>query len=305
MTNSREQQVKEILTKNNLDFRIEKLPMTAKLRVQSINESGELVTSLRDVETDTFGLYNDKTGEVINTVKKGYVVSQNDEVVDLVLQGMEKYGQLSVRNGYSLDGGKKTFLQLEVEGTSKVGDDTIQQYVTIVDSNDGSSGLMVGVGDFTFSCKNQFYRFADDKKSILRHSASLEEKLKRLPIMIGTALDESMELLKTYRKLASTPMTAKLADDLVKYLVGYDRTMIGSEDISTRNSNIIESVYSHIDKEVNQKGRNLWGLHSGITSWTTHDKSAPKRNNGRIESSAVGTNSKTNLKSLEFVSEFI
>jgi hypothetical protein len=305
MKTSRQEKVQEILTQNDLDFRIEKLPLFAKLPVQAVSETGEIVTSLQDVETNSYGLYNDKTGEIIYTCKEGYVVSQNDEVVDLVLQGMESFGQLSVNRAYSLDGGKKTFLQLAIDGTAKVGDDDIKQYVTIIDSNDGSSGLMVGVGDFTFSCKNQFYRIADDKKEILRHSASLTEKLQRLPLMIGDALGDSMRLLETYRKLASTPLTANLADELVKYVIGHDRTMLGSDEISTRTNNIIESVYSHIDKEIAQKGKNLWGLHSGITSWTTHDKSAPRRNNGRLESSLVGTNSKTNLKSLEFVESLI
>ena len=51
---------------------------------------------------------------------------------------------------------------------------------------------------------------------------------------------------------------------------------------------------------MNDKGENLWGLHSGVTRWTTHDKSAPRRENGRVESLIVGTNYKVNQSSLEF-----
>ena len=60
----------EILTTYGLDFRIEKAPMFA------MNAAGEQVPS------PYFGLINSKSNEVINTVKEGYEVSQNNEIVD-------------------------------------------------------------------------------------------------------------------------------------------------------------------------------------------------------------------------------
>jgi hypothetical protein len=57
--------------------------------------------------------------------------------------------------------------------------------------------------------------------------------------------------------------------------------------------------------EMAQKGQNAWGLHSGVTRWTTHEKSAPRRENGRMESMMVGTNYRTNQKSLEFTRELV
>ena len=48
---------------------------------------------------------------------------------------------------------------------------------------------------------------------------------------------------------------------------------------------------------------NLFGLFSGVTSWTTHSKSAPRRENGREESIMVGTNYKTNNDAFEFTME--
>lgn len=64
--------VNEILVAHNLDFRIEK----------------EQLLSATGKPTPFYGLFNDKTGECINSVKEGYTVSQNDEVVELILEGM-------------------------------------------------------------------------------------------------------------------------------------------------------------------------------------------------------------------------
>ena len=45
---------------------------------------------------------------------------------------------------------------------------------------------------------------------------------------------------------------------------------------------------------------NLWGLHSGVTSFTTHEINKPKRLNGDIESMVGGNAYKYNMKSFEF-----
>ena len=72
--------VNEILVAHNLDFRIEK----------------EMLLSTSGKPTPYYGLFNDKSGECLNTVKESYTVSQNDEVVELVLNGMQGFGELSV-----------------------------------------------------------------------------------------------------------------------------------------------------------------------------------------------------------------
>ena len=278
--------VNEILVAHNLDFRIEK----------------ERLLSATGKETPFFGLFNDKTGECINSVKEGYTVSQNDEIVELVLNGIKGFGELSVTKAGALNGGRKVFLQLGIEGMSKVGDERIKRYVTIIDSNDGSTGLSVGIGELVMSCSNQFFKFYKSGQSKLRHTASLTQRIKEIPYLIEMALLESLKLTETYKHFQSTPLTKGLADEMVRHILGFDKTMsIKTEsELSTRSLNAMETLYGHIKKETNQKGDNLFGLFSGVTSWTTHEKSAPRRENGREESMMTGTNYRTNEQGLQF-----
>jgi hypothetical protein len=278
--------VNEILVANNLDFRIEK--------EQLLSSTGR--------PTPFYGLFNDKTGECINSVKEGYTVSQNDEVVALVLEGMQGFGELSVSKAGALNGGRKVFIQLGIEGMSLVGTERIKRYVTVIDSNDGSTGLSVGIGELVMSCQNQFFKFYKSGQSKLRHTASLTQRIKEIPYLISKALEESLKLTETYKQFQSTPVTRKLADEMVKYILGFDKNMSIKTDseLSTRSRNAMDSLYNHIEKETNQKGMNLFGLFSGVTSWSTHDKSAPRRENGREESIMVGTNYRTNNDAFEF-----
>jgi hypothetical protein len=289
MNSEMKNKVNEILVNHNLDFRIEK----------------EVLLSASGKETPYFGLFNSKSGECINSVKESYTVSQNDEIVELVLRGMEGFGELSVSKAGSINGGRKVFIQLAIDGMSIVGDEKIKRYVTIIDSNDGSTGLGVSIGELVMSCQNQFYRFYKNSQSKLRHTASLTQRIKELPFLIETVLSENLRLTETYRKFQSTEVTQKLADDMVKYLLGFDRNMsIKTEsETSTRSLNMMNDLYGHISKETAQKGMNLFGVFSGVTSWTTHSKSAPRRENGREESLMIGNNYKTNNDAFEFTME--
>lgn len=287
------QKTQEILVENGLDFRIEKEPL--------------LGTSGRP--TDFFGLYNSKSNKCLNVVKDGYTISQNDEIVELVLSGMEKFGDsISVQKAGSLNDGRKVYIQLKLQGASNVNGDIIERFVTIIDSNDGSTSLSVGTGDKTMSCQNQFYRFYKNSQSKFRHTATIEQKKMEIPYLIQSALNESLQQVELYRKMESTPLTKNLSDKLVQYLLGYDRVLTSAEklaSISNKSVNHMERLYTNIEHQISEKGENFWGLHSGVTRWTTHDLSSPKRDNGKVESMLTGTAYKYNNLSMEFLAELV
>jgi hypothetical protein len=285
--------VNEILTNHGLDFQIEKQPLTIT------NSKGELLT------TNYFGLINTKSNEVINTVKDSYTVSQNADIVQLMLEGMEPFGsQLSVSKAGALNGGRKVFLQLEVEGFSRVGDDMVKRYVTLIDSNDGSTSLSIGFGDFCMRCSNQFYKFYKKGEAKFRHTESMQGKIKTIPTLIQTSLNESLRQIETYNKMASTSISKSLADKMVKHLLDYDRVLTSVEKqslLSTRSINIMDKLYADIETEFKEVGQNMWGLLGGVTRFTTHNQSIPKRDNGRMESLLInGSGYKMNQKALQF-----
>jgi len=291
------QQVSDLLKAHGLDFKIEKALLFAHREDES-----QLVTPY-------YGLINCETNEVINTVKKGYTVSQNDEVIELVLTGMQKFGdQLKVHNAGSLDGGRKVFMQLEIQGEGRVGDDFVTRYVTIIDSNDGSASLSIGIGDVTMSCQNQFTKFYKAGDAKFRHTATIEQKMKGIPTLIEGALNESLKQIELYNEFLAYEITKHTIHELVKFVLGYDREITSMEKLaekSTRSINKMDALYNHIEKETNGKGMNLWGLHSGVTSFTTHELKGPKRTNGQLESSMIGAGYKMNQQSLKFATKLV
>jgi hypothetical protein len=290
-TSSTDEQVKKILVENSLDFRIEKLPLFV--------QSGD-----SPISTPYWGLLNTKTGEVINTVKEGYRVSQNEEVIRMIVEGIKPFGSsLKVTKGSSINGGRKVFLQLEIEGTSLVGSDTITRYITFLDSNDGTSSLSIGIGDICARCTNQFYRFYKSGQNRFRHTATIEEAINSIPRIIEGALDESMKQIQIYNSFVSTKCSRELAHKMVNHLLGFDKTTFSSTEKGTRSENIMNSLYADINTEFSQVGENLWGLLGGITRFTTHNIASPKRTNGALESLICGSGYNMNQKALELCLE--
>lgn len=266
--------VKEILKAHGLDFRIEKRQLFAN------DEGGtQLITPY-------YGLFNSKSGECINTCKVGYHVSQNEDIVDMVLKGTAKFGdQLTVSKAGSINGGRRVFLQLAIEGESLVGDDKVTRYITIIDSNDGSTSLCVGIGDKVAHCTNQFFKFYKAGEAKFRHTATLEQKIASIPDLIEVALGKSMEQIKVYRKFLSTPLTEALAKKVINDVLKFDTAV----ELTGRQQIIHDNLLNAIKIEREYCGDTVWGLFNGVTRFTTHHQSVPKRTNGREESLINGT----------------
>jgi hypothetical protein len=90
---------------------------------------------------------------------------------------------------------------------------------------------------------------------------------------------------------------------MVKALLGFDRKYTAMDVLkekSTRSINLMDKLYNHIEREMDSKGQNLWGLHSGVTSYTTHEQKKPNRVNGDMESVLIGSGYKMNQTSMKF-----
>ena len=289
--------VKQLLKENGLDYEIQKLPMEAK------GQNGE------NIETPYFGIYNPKHEKFLYSSKESYRVTQNEEIVKAIVEGTKKFAnELDFYSVKDINYGSKLIANLEIQGNEKFGNDKMKRFISIMDSNDGSIGLKVGVGFLVYSCTNGLYMFKGDENSFnvkSKHTQSIEGKIHQLSSMVEGYMEKSFSMLDKFKQFQSTKVSRELVHELSSELLGVSKAMtekeMEKEGVSTRKTNQMEALYRNMETELNSKGENLWGLLNGVTRWTTHEKSAPNRENGRIESMTSGSNYKTNMEALEFV----
>jgi len=288
-----------ILNTFGLNYNIDEVPLT-------YTYDGEIYLS------DKKALINSATKKRVGIVGKDYGVTQNYTLADIVNRGVDKLTmdklnipELTPKFGGHIKGGAKVYLQFGIKGISKVGNDEILKYITIIDSNDGSTSLSVGIGDFTMSCSNEFYKFHKAGQSKFRHSATIMTRANEISYLIESSLMESMKQVELYQNMEGIQINDELKNrlifDVLKTANGGERSITTIDDVlrgdlHTVTQNNLDGLKRHIAKEMNQKGHNLWGLHSGVTSWTTHEKS--KKDMG---AKLVGTSYKYNQKSIQFM----
>jgi len=287
-----ENKVQTILTEAKLDWSIDKIQLTGVHNEKIIN-SGYV------------GLVNSKTQKVLHAAKPSYTPCQNDELVRILMKGSQAFGNLKYNWGGAMNGGKKIFLNLKIADAYSVRGEELKRYVTGINSNDGSAAVSFGYGNTVPSCDNQFRKFLRERFHKIYHNSSMDEKLEQVPEILYHILEEELQLMKIYSELAETNISKDLANDLVKSLIGYDRTATKEEledmGIKQRSLNIMNSLHNAIDFEIKDKGENMWGLFNGVTRFTTHDKSVPKRSFGREESLYFGSGATMNNDALQFV----
>ena len=141
------EKVWNILEQYGLDWAV------SKRAVKVLSDEQEIIN------TDFYGVMRDDTKKVFNTVKAGYEVYQNWELVEL-LQKVANETDLNIDNGGSFNDGGKIFLQLNSGQATGIGEnnDTIEKKITAINSHDGSTSLTWGQTNLTISCQNTFHR---------------------------------------------------------------------------------------------------------------------------------------------------
>lgn len=233
-------------------------------------------------------------GDILGVMSEHYSVFQNEELAELCEAISGEFGY-TIHKGGTLNGGKKVFLQLSAGVVSGIGEnkDSINKYVTALNSFDGSSSVCFGSLGFTISCENTFYKAVrEEGMSRVRHTSTMRDRIDAAKRQILGIVEADQSLYETFFKMANAPMTPEIVRNVVQELTGVDTSKTPSAiraDHSTRKYNIATELLDSIRRETAYKGGSLWGLMSGVTHYTTHKASAPKRENGRVESKMTGS----------------
>ncbi len=245
------------------------------------------------IPVDYYANQRSDNKEVLSVVSEGYSVFQNEEMVELC-EAMASTFDYKIHSGGALHGGRKVFLQLDAGSITGIGEnkDTVKKYITAVNSFDGTTSVSFGSLGLTISCQNTFFKAARHQDMTrIKHTSTMREKIEAAKCQIEILRAQEEELYKKFFIMAETQATPEHIRQVVKRAVGLDiakQQTSQEKEYSTRKVNIAQSLLENIKYEMSYKGETLWGLMSGVTRYTTHTQSAPKRENGRIESKLVG-----------------
>ena len=276
-TMSKGQTIVDLLEQHDLFWNVKKTPL--------ITPEGD--------ETGFYGTQREDTKEVFATVKDGYQVLQNWELAEMISEAAGRF-DMNVSRGGHFKGGARVYLQIETGNLIGIGDnnDTVKKYLTAINSHDGSSSIAFGMTNVTVSCDNVFHKVARtagmDK---IRHSVSMRENIEIMMRQFELIKEQEKSLYEKFRRMASVGMTSNDTIKVVQAVTGVDmrtKATEASDLYSTYQMKNTEQLMARINQETAQKGDTLWGLFSGVTSYTNRDMRKPNRSNSLMESKLQG-----------------
>ena len=258
--------------------------------------------------TPYFGIVRDDKQITFSTCKEGYVPFQNSELAEMLIRLSEKTGYDISGGGMFNEGGK---LYLQLKSPNKItgigaNSDTVNGFLTGINSHDGTTALKFGETNITISCANTFMAACREMKSSLRHTQSIHDRVEAAIREINGIVVSEKSLFDTFIKLAEIPATKQAIARIVKDITEVDTLLTKAEiqeKYTTYAVNRSGELLQAIAKEMAQKGNTMWGLMSGVTNYTTHTMPVPKRDNARLESLYTGSGYSINNDSFKTIKE--
>jgi len=229
---------------------------------------------------DKISIVREDNNTSLGVMGKDYQPYQNQEMFELLERVSNQTG-LELKKGGMFGGGSKVFVQLK-SNDLKLNGDTIEGYLTGINSFDGSTSLAFGPSNITISCMNTFYSAFRSIKTKVRHTSNMSVRIDELVKTLELSLQEEEQMFKNIVKLSEAPYDPSkvshrvgYGDRVLRTLFDIDKNvdLYDENSISGNKRNKMTKYYVDLNGEIKEKGGNLWGLFSGVTKFTTHSLS--------------------------------
>lgn len=245
--------------------------------------------------SEYYGIFRKDTNKPIGAVGEGYVVMQNAELAEHVVEASR--GVITDFTGGTFKGGKRIFYQGKLQ-EEFVGNDTVKRNITAMNSHDGSSSIGFGFANTVISCQNTFYRAMKEIQKF-RHTATASERLELVRIEIQAALTAENEVIDNYKRMADTPVKLDTQKKVIAQLFNLEveDLMKDADTVSPAKQNQMTLFAKIMQQEMAQKGETLWGLFNAVTYKTNHiDTKSGNKQKDVLEYVMVGAGADKNKK---------
>lgn len=273
-----------ILEETNLNWTVSKKP---------------LITEVEGLTTNSFGLFREDTKKWLGTVGKQYAPYQNSSLVETIVKASHNIN--TDISGGSLSGGKKVYLQLQLED-EQIENDTVKRYITALNSHDGTTSIAFGSSNTVVVCQNSFYMAYKDLNKV-RHTHTADAKIKIIREKLENAMLSDSLLMDNYKRMTEAPIEKSIVKTILSEIFSENFDNGLTKDISSKKRNQMKTFNTVIEKECASHGASLWGLFNAVTYYTNHIK--PKNKNEKTEYIMTGAGAKLNFKTYENIINYM
>lgn len=278
--------IAEAIVAAGLDWRVGLKP----LFTVDPSPTGDVVSKV-----PAFATFRETDGSVLGVVGPRYTPLQNSEAFDF-FQPFLDANEATIECAASLKDGKRVFVlaKLKRDAMDIVKGDSVEKYILLSNSHDGTLAVRVGFTPIRVVCANTLAMAHDAGTSQLlrvRHSKDVKLNLEAIREVMDTANASFEATAEQYRVLASRQINAT---DLKKYIQI-------SLALPSESERVLDKVTPLF---LTGKGNDMpgvrgtyWAAYNAVTEYLTHQ--AGRTRDNRADSALFGLGATANVRALQ------
>ena len=242
--------------------------------------------------TPAFGVFRTDNNRCLGIVGAKYVPTQNEEILDMLLEAAARVN-ISGERGGMLGEGQKVYYQFPLQDV-KIGGSFNKRYLTALTSHDGSSPIGFGATNVTVVCANTFYMALRDSQRV-RHTKNSHGRLSLIVSQLQNSLTQEEQFIEKLIDMSTINVPETVSDDFIL-------SIIGGDVANSRGKNRVHDFRRAITAEYETHGNTAYALFNATTRFTNYmmsHKSVESKRESLIHGSAYTINN----KGLELISE--
>jgi phage/plasmid-like protein (TIGR03299 family) len=247
------------------------------------------------VEVSTHkSLVRDRDEKLLGIVSKAYHPLQNKQAFNW-FDPLLHEGDVTLEAAGSLKGGKRIWVlaKIQMQPLEIQDGDTIQPYLLLHNSHDGSTAIWIQFTTIRVVCWNTLSwaassRYNDEKnhKALrIRHHSNISEKLTVAQQALDLARQTFSYAVDEYKAMAQKPISSEL-------LELYIGNILQSDDPTEHKA--FPCILANFEEGRGNQGKTLWDAYNGFTEWLDHQRG--KSEVSRLESAWFGGSARLRAK---------
>jgi phage/plasmid-like protein (TIGR03299 family) len=247
------------------------------------------------VEVSTHkSLVRDRDEKLLGIVSKAYHPLQNKQAFNW-FDPLLHEGDVTLEAAGSLKGGKRIWVlaKIQMQPLEIQDGDTIQPYLLLHNSHDGSTAIWIQFTPIRVVCWNTLSwaassRYNDEKnhKALrIRHHSNISEKLTVAQQALDLARQTFSYAVDEYKAMALKPMSSELLELYISNIFQTD---------NPTEHKAFPYILANFEEGRGNQGKTLWDAYNGYTEWLDHQRG--KSEVSRLESAWFGESARLRTK---------
>ena len=234
----------ELLTASKTDWTVAKKPL--------FGPEGE--------PTNGFGIFREDNGRCLGLVGSKYTITQNSEVIEMLMDAAGTLNIPAVRGG-ALGMGERIYYQFQLPEVT-IGGSKNMRYLTGLTAHDGLTKIGFGATNVVVVCQNTFFQAFKDCEAV-KHTPNHKERLSGIINNLKNSLNAEEQMIERMVTLSTTTVPSKIDDNFLLEIIG------GYLE-SSRSVNRLNDLKAAMSTEYNTHGETAYGLFNAVTRFTNH-----------------------------------